>query len=32
MTAQREKIVRFYRGSEGEAVASRLVDLAEQTN
>lgn len=31
MTAQREKIVRFYRGSEGEAAASRLVDLAEQT-
>ena len=30
MTTQREKIVRFYRGSEGETIASRLVDLAEQ--
>ncbi|MBP5200457.1 MAG: RNA-binding protein [Schwartzia sp.] len=30
MTTAREKIVRFYRGTEGEAVAVRLVDLAEQ--
>ncbi len=30
MTTVREKIVRFYRGTEGEAVAARLVDLAEQ--
>ena len=31
MTTAREKITRFYRGTEGEAVAARLVDLAEQT-
>ncbi|MBR1760983.1 MAG: RNA-binding protein [Schwartzia sp.] len=30
MTTAREKIARFYRGTEGEAVAVRLVDLAEQ--
>ena len=30
MTTAREKIVRFYRGTEEEAVAVRLVDLAEQ--
>lgn len=30
MTTAREKIVRFYRGTEGEAAAARLVDLAEQ--
>lgn len=28
---QREKIIRFYRGTEGAEVAIRLVDLAEQT-
>ncbi len=30
MTAAREKLARFYRGTEGEAVAVRLIDLAEQ--
>ncbi len=30
MTTAREKITRFYRGTEGEEVAARLVDLAEQ--
>ncbi len=30
MTVLREKIIRYYRGTEGEPVAARLVDLAEQ--
>lgn len=30
MTAAREKLLRFYKGTEGEAIAVRLVDLAEQ--
>lgn len=30
MTTAREKIIRFYRGTEGEELAARLVDLAEQ--
>ena len=30
MTAAKEKIIRFYQGTEGEEMAVRLVDLAEQ--
>ena len=30
MTTAREKVARFYRGTEGEAVAVRLIDIAEQ--
>ena len=30
MTAAREKLARFYRGTEGESIAARLIDLAEQ--
>ena len=31
MTAGRDKLLRFYKGTEGEETAIRLVDLAEQT-
>ena len=30
MVSEREKIVRFYKGTEGEGIAARLADLAEQ--
>ena len=29
-TEQKEKLIRFYRGTEGEEAAVKLVDLAEQ--
>ena len=29
---QKEKIIRYYRGTEGEETAIKLVDMAEQVN